>query len=117
MLRSSVSLIALAVVVVGCAPAPAPPIIVEPLPEEVSFLEDVKPVLDSRCVVCHSCYNAACQLKLSSYEGIDRGGSKQSVYSSSRLKPQAPSRLFHDAKDTKGWRKRGTSCPTSSSPT
>ena len=97
----------LALIAVGCTPAPAPPIIVEPLARPVSYLDDVKPVLDRRCVVCHSCYNAGCQLKLSSYEGVDRGGSKSAVYSSSRLKPQDPSRLFVDADSTSAWRKRG----------
>jgi hypothetical protein len=90
----------------ACVPSPPlPPLTVEPLAKPVGFLEDVKPVLDRRCTVCHSCYNAACQLKLSSYEGIARGGSKLSVYSSSRLKPQQPTRLFFDAHSTEEWRK------------
>ena len=29
----------------------------------------MKPVLESRCVVCHACYDAPCQLLLSSYAG------------------------------------------------
>jgi len=91
---------------VACVPSPLPPLEIEPLQQPISFLDDVKPILDSRCVVCHSCYNAACQLKLSSYEGIDRGGSKLGVYSSSRLKAQQPSRLFHDAQTTEEWRAR-----------
>jgi hypothetical protein len=73
----------------------------------VSYLEDVKPILDRRCVVCHSCYNSPCQLKLSSYEGLDRGASKQAVYSSSRLHPQDPTRLFMDAQTTEEWRAKG----------
>jgi len=88
------------------ADAPAPVEVETPV-QTLSFLEDVKPILDQRCVVCHSCYNAACQLKLSSYEGLDRGASKQSVYSSPRLRAQAPSRLFMDAQTTEEWRARG----------
>ena len=107
MIRISILFCVLAFISLGCAPPPAPPIVVEPLAREVSFLDDVKPVLDRRCVVCHSCYNAGCQLKLSSYEGIDRGGSKEAVYSSSRLQPQDPSRLFIDASDTGEWREKG----------
>jgi hypothetical protein len=107
MLRNSIPVFILALVTLGCAPAPAPPIVVEPLARPVSFLDDVKPVLDRRCVVCHSCYNAGCQLKLSSFEGIDRGGSREAVYSSSRLEPQDPSRLFIDARNTGEWRGRG----------
>ena len=36
----------------------------------VDYWRDVKPVLDGRCVVCHACYDAPCQLKLSAFEGI-----------------------------------------------
>jgi hypothetical protein len=42
----------------------------------VSYRDDVRPILDNRCVVCHGCYDAACQLKLGSWEGIARGTSK-----------------------------------------
>lgn len=90
-----------------CIPSPPPPLTVKPLARPVGFLDDVQPLLDRRCVVCHSCYNAACQLKLSSYEGIARGGSKQAVYSSSRLEPQQPTRLFFDAQTTAEWRALG----------
>jgi hypothetical protein len=58
-------------------------------------------------VVCHSCYNAPCQLKLSSYEGLDRGGSKLPVYSGARLHDQEPTRLFTDAQTTHEWRAKG----------
>lgn len=71
---------------------------------KISFANDVKPILDSRCVVCHRCYDAPCQLKLSSIEGIDRGGTKQLVYDFVRFKPAEPTRLFIDATNTAGWR-------------
>ncbi len=99
--------IATTLLLAGCSRALPPTPLVQIPAEPVSFLDDVKPVLDSRCVVCHSCYNAACQLKLSSYEGVDRGGSKDAVYSSDRLTDQAPSRLFVDAKTTQQWRQKG----------
>jgi len=73
---------------------------------KVSFYQDVKPILDSRCVVCHGCYDAPCQLKLGSIEGIDRGATKQIVYDFARLKAAAPTRLFIDARDTAGWRQK-----------
>jgi len=41
--------------------------------QPVSYNHDIKPLLEKRCVVCHSCYDAPCQLKLSSGEGITRG--------------------------------------------
>ncbi len=73
---------------------------------KVSFHQDVKPILDSRCVVCHGCYDAPCQLKLGSIDGIDRGATKQMVYDSIRLKAAVPTRLFIDATDTAGWRQK-----------
>ncbi|VAW98726.1 Fatty acid cis/trans isomerase, partial [hydrothermal vent metagenome] len=32
--------------------------------EPVTWENQVKPVLERRCVVCHGCYDAPCQLKL-----------------------------------------------------
>jgi len=75
--------------------------------DKVSFYKAVKPILDSRCVVCHGCYDAPCQLKLGSIEGLDRGATKQLVYDSTRFKATDPTRLFIDATDTEGWRKKG----------
>jgi Fatty acid cis/trans isomerase (CTI) len=72
--------------------------------KKISYLKDVKPILDSRCVVCHSCYDAPCQLKLGSIEGIDRGATKQLVYDFVRFKQAEPTRLFIDATNTAGWR-------------
>ncbi|MDN3379373.1 MULTISPECIES: fatty acid cis/trans isomerase [unclassified Pseudoalteromonas] len=73
------------------------------------FLQHVQPVLDTRCVVCHGCYDAPCQLKLSSPEGIDRGLSKELVYDGTRLLASNPSRLLYDAADTAGWREKNFS--------
>ncbi len=107
MARQLIPLIAMVLLLASCArQSPPPPVIAVPA-EPISFLDDVKPVLDTRCVVCHSCYNAACQLKLSSFEGVERGGSKKAVYSSARLTDQAPTRLFFDAQTTDEWRKKG----------
>lgn len=68
------------------------------------FLDQVKPIIDKRCVVCHACYDAPCQLKMSSVEGIDRGGSKDMVYHGTRLTAATPTRLFEDAQLTEEWR-------------
>jgi hypothetical protein len=73
---------------------------------QVSFVRDVQPILEKRCVVCHGCYDAPCQLKLESGEGMDRGGNKLQVYST-RLKPTAPTRLGIDARTTAEWRAKG----------
>ena len=80
-------------------------IINEVAPDEVNYWTDVKPVLDSRCIVCHGCYDAPCQLKMTAPEGIDRGLSTRNVYDTSRIKPAQPTRLFEDAHSTEAWRK------------
>jgi hypothetical protein len=73
------------------------------------FQSEVKPVLDGRCVVCHGCYDAPCQLNLASYEGVTRGSSKERVYAT-RFDPSEPTRMFFDAQGNAGpagWRARG----------
>lgn len=76
-------------------------------PQAQYFMQEVKPIIDNRCVVCHACYDAPCQLKLSSVEGIDRGGSKTQVYEGTRLSAATPTRLFEDAQTTQEWRDFG----------
>jgi len=78
-----------------------------PLQKSVAFDADVQPVVETRCVVCHACYDGPCQLLFSSYEGIERGATRMPVYDSTRLKAVAPTRLGIDAHDTAAWRKRG----------
>ena len=41
-----------------------------------TYQQHIKPIFDSRCVVCHGCYDAPCQLKLTSWDGVARGTSK-----------------------------------------
>ena len=76
-------------------------------PLQVSYDRQVKPVLERRCVVCHSCYDAPCQLKLSSPEGIQRGATRERVYNQRRLVEAEPTRLFVDAHGIEDWRSRG----------
>jgi hypothetical protein len=105
--RSALATIGVALLLGACRGEAPPPVEIKTSAPPLSYLGDVKPVLDRRCVACHSCYNAPCQLKLSSYEGLDRGTSKQGVYSSSRLHAQDPTRLFMDAQTTEAWRAKG----------
>lgn len=74
-----------------------------PQPGKTSFKE-IRPILDRRCVVCHACYDAPCQAKLSAWEGVVRGGSKVEVYDGARLLDTTPTRLFIDAQAASGWR-------------
>src|SRR5262249_4190115 len=83
---------------VGANP-PAPP----------DYQRDVRPLLEHRCLVCHGCYDAPCQLKLDSYQGLARGSTKEQIYSTARFSPATLSRLFEDAQTTAGWRALGFS--------
>ncbi|KQA20125.1 fatty acid cis/trans isomerase [Vibrio metoecus] len=71
------------------------------------FMKEVKPIIDNRCVVCHACYDAPCQLKMTSVDGIDRGASKALVYQGTRLTAATPTRLYEDAQFTQQWREAG----------
>ena len=78
------------------------------LPEQpISYNHKVKPVLEKRCVVCHACFDAPCQLKLSSYEGLQRGARTIKVYDGARIESIAPTRLGIDAKTISEWREKG----------
>ncbi|MEQ1801844.1 MAG: fatty acid cis/trans isomerase [Gammaproteobacteria bacterium] len=113
-------LLSLAVVVTtACAPGARQETTVEvPAPDPVlaaaahadgtpDYWRDVKPVLEQRCVVCHACFDAPCQLNLSAFEGVERGASKDVVYTSTRLRDAPPTRLFIDAPSAAGWRAMG----------
>ncbi len=74
---------------------------------QVSFSRDVQPVLAEKCVACHACYDAPCQLNLGSAEGLERGAHKLPVYQGSRRHAQQPTRLFVDANNEDEWRGLG----------
>ncbi len=74
---------------------------------KVDFTTDIKPILDGRCVACHACYDAPCQLKATAAEGLERGATKAQVYHMTRFLPAKPTRLFNDAQTSAGWRNRG----------
>jgi hypothetical protein len=92
--------------ITGCSYNPPPPVKVQAPAKKIDYLTEVKPILDKRCVVCHSCYNAPCQLKLSAYDGLERGGTKAAVYKAERITPSMQTRLFIDAQSEEGWRKK-----------
>jgi hypothetical protein len=108
---ASLGLLVVTLFCLGMTCAQPPPVELATLPdatgsEPISYLEHVKPVLENRCVVCHGCYDAPCQLRLSSFEGLDRGATKQPVYQSSRLKAAPLTRLAIDAQTTAEWREK-----------
>ncbi len=71
-----------------------------------SYQKDIKPILEQKCIACHGCYDAPCQLKLTSSEGLARGATKKTVYDGERLFAIKPTRLFVDAKTSSEWRKK-----------
>jgi hypothetical protein len=75
--------------------------------QRISWREDVQPIVEQRCVVCHGCYDAPCQLKLTSYDGLMRGANPNQVYDGSRIRAAAPTRLGIDATTTAEWRNKG----------
>ncbi len=70
---------------------------------KLEYQRDIQPILNRRCVVCHSCYNSPCQLKMTSWEGVSRGATKQLVYNPERLHAAKPTRLFVDARNAGEW--------------
>ena len=72
-----------------------------------SYTRDIKPIVDQKCIACHACYDAPCQLKLSSAQGLLRGSTRKQVYDSGRLKAVPPTRLFIDARTPAEWREKG----------
>lgn len=107
----SVLTLGVALLPFACHPTPS---VETPKPDLVLQPAQVKPtweraqrVLENRCVVCHGCYDAPCQLKLGTWEGIERGGTDKLVYDGARLVATDPTRLGIDAKDKSEWRFKG----------
>jgi hypothetical protein len=102
---------ALTLLVLGCVqPAVIDEMDVPPTDsatQTYSFTQDVKPILEQKCVACHACYDAPCQMNLASADGLLRGANKIPVYDSARLKEMAPTRMFVDAQTTAWWRRKG----------
>ncbi|MGA7325035.1 MAG: fatty acid cis/trans isomerase [Rhodomicrobium sp.] len=69
--------------------------------------EAVQELFNARCVLCHSCNNAPCQLKLTSFEGLRRGASKIEAIHPTRLQSIPPTRLGIDARSAAEWHKKG----------
>ncbi|WP_297832184.1 fatty acid cis/trans isomerase [Pseudomonas sp.] len=75
--------------------------------ESISYTRDVQPIFTEKCVACHACYDAACQLNLGSGEGAARGATKIQVYDGERRTAQTPTRLYFDAHSAAAWQHKG----------
>jgi fatty acid cis/trans isomerase CTI len=64
-------------------------------------------LLEQRCMVCHGCYDAPCQLKLEANQGLMRGAHKEKVYDGTRLFTAQTTRLFDDGFTEQQWRDKG----------
>lgn len=71
------------------------------------YATKIQPIFERRCIACHSCYNAPCQLNLQSYAGAARGGTTSNVYEASRRHSVPPTRIDIDATTPQGWRDKG----------
>ena len=94
----------------GCAESTSPDqsrALPTPLQSPVSFNEDVQPILETKCLACHGCFDAPCQLKMEVSDGLIRGAHPNSVYDGTRLSPQTPTRLGIDASSEQQWRDLG----------
>ncbi|MBK5511934.1 fatty acid cis/trans isomerase [Pseudomonas sp. TH15] len=69
----------------------------------ISYTRDIQPIFTEKCVACHACYDAACQLNLGSGEGAARGATKIAVYDGERSVASSPTRLFYDAFGKLAW--------------
>lgn len=117
--KAPLSLLSLALILAGCAAivrnrldstygAADPQRYANPAPDPGNTWQSAKQVFDKRCVLCHACTDAPCQLNLASFEGIARGENKANVYAA-RLRAAEPTRLFSDAQSPAEWRKKGFS--------
>ena len=74
--------------------------------DQISFTKHIKPILDSKCVSCHACYEAPAQLDLRNAKGVQRGAIKLEAYMM-RGKTVAPTTLWDSPNTIEDWRKRG----------
>src|SRR5690554_2264813 len=111
MVRTLASVFLTVLFLAGCAESIAPPAEKLALPtatkQSVSFNEDVRPILEAKCLACHGCFDAPCQLKLESSDGLIRGAYPLAVYDGARTKTQKTTRLGIDAQTEQQWRDMG----------
>lgn len=72
--------------------------------ETTGYLKDIHPIFSNRCVVCHACVDAPCQLHLDSYPGVRRGATFSRM--GTNIFESSPTR-DKDAQTTTEWRSKG----------
>lgn len=71
------------------------------------YLDDVQPILAKRCVTCHGCTSAPCQLKLTSFEGVKRGANKNNVFGVGLLAASTGLTRMKDGVTDDDWKRKG----------
>ena len=70
-----------------------------------TYTSEIQPLFDNRCIACHGCIGSPCNVKLSSFRGVERGGFGKNPYS---MHFDAVPRTDMDVHaTTEGWRKEG----------
>jgi hypothetical protein len=70
-----------------------------------SYAHDIQPLFNKRCIACHGCLGSPCNVKLSSFRGLERGGFGKNPYSS-HFGDYARTDM-NVVQTTAEWRKRG----------
>lgn len=100
-----------AMLLVACADRepkhPEPEALPAPVTRQVSYVDDVRPILEAKCLACHACFDGPCQLKMETGAGLVRGGHPLDAYDGTRTEAQTPTRLGIDAQSEAGWRELG----------
>ena len=91
---------------VAGANAPEKVVVAEPAPGvSASYASEIQPIFDNRCIACHGCIGSPCNVKLSAFRGVERGGFGTNPYS---LHFDDVPRTGMDVHaTTEGWRKAG----------
>jgi len=70
-----------------------------------TYMEDIQPIFNKRCVACHGCLASPCNLKLTSFRAAERGALGKNPYS---IHLEDYQRTGMDVvQTTKAWRSRG----------
>lgn len=83
------------------------PLLAQAQLSEDFYAKQIQPLFDNRCLACHSCFNAPCQLNLQNHEGFERGAHKLNVYNGLRTTSVPPTRMWVDAHGVAEWRQKG----------
>ena len=67
-----------------------------------AYTARIQPIFNSRCIACHGCLGSPCNVKLDSFQGVERGGFGLNAYSS-HFDDWLNARNVETRGDTAGW--------------